>query len=281
MKSFPNLLVTRTCRGALVAAAALALALLPAVPAGAQGGAPDPIFSGFEPVGTYALEAAGKRVPGAEIFQSERARAFLILSSELDNPVLLNLRSRQVESVGFMSLARRGDGSIDVLADAEIQPLSSFEVSESGASFAVGGRSLALVTRESLTGRRDAEALIEYDPSYGRGAESYRPNPNLVSELGKQKEPVRVQVFFNSKCSVCKQMVPKIIAVERALQGSKVAFDYYGAPDDYKDPELDKRDVHGVPTGIVYVNGKEVGRIVGGEWRMPELAIKNLLLQGS
>lgn len=280
MTTFPDL-VTRTSRGALVAAAALVLALLPAAPAGAQAGTPDPIFSGFEPVGTYALEAGGQRVPGAEIYQSERARAFLILSSELDNPVLLNLRSRRVESVGFMSLARRGDGTIDVLADAEIRPLSSFEVGEDGVSFTVGGRGLSLVTRESLTGRRDAEALVEYDPSYGRGAESYEPNPNLVAQLEQQEQPVRVQVFFNSKCSVCKQMVPKIIALDRALQGSRVEFDYYGAPDDYKDPELEKKSVSGVPTGIVYVNGKEVGRIVGGEWRMPELALKTLLLETS
>ena len=281
MKSLSNLLVTRSARGALVAAAALALALLPAAPAGAQAGAPDPIFRGFEPVGTYALEAGGQRVPGAEIYQSERARAFLILSSDLDSPVLLNLRSRRVESVGFMSLARRGDGTIDVLADAEIRPVSSFEIVEDGATFTVGGRSLSLVTRDSLTGRRDAEALMEYDPSYARGAETYEPNANLVAQLEKQKQPVRVQVFFNSKCSVCKQMVPKIIALDRALQGSNVEFDYYGAPDDYKDPELEKKSISGVPTGIVYVNGKEVGRIVGGEWRMPELAIKNVLIQGS
>lgn len=279
MNGLQNLLPRTSC-GALLAAALMLLAVVPAAPAGAQVGA-DPIFSGFEPVGTYALSASGKPVPGAEIYQSERARAFLVLSSDLESPLLLNMRSRRVETVGFMSLARRGDGTIDVLADAEIRPVSSFDVSEDGVTFAVGGRQLALTSRESLTGRRDAEALTEYDPSYARGAATYEPNANLVSQLEKQEKPVRVQVFFNSKCSVCKQMVPKIIALERALQGSKVEFDYYGAPDDYEDPELEKRDVHGVPTGIVYVNGKEVGRIVGGEWRMPELAIKNVLLQGS
>lgn len=281
MKSFPNLpnLPFRPATGALLAALVL-LAVLPALPAGAQAG-PDPIFSGFEPVGTYALTAGGERVPGAEIYQSERARAFLILSSELDSPLLLNMRSRRVETVGFMSLARRGDGTIDVLADAEIRPVSSFDVAEDGVTFVVGGRNLALATRESLTGPRDADALTEYDPSYARGAESYEPNPSLVAQLKQHKQPVRVQVFFNSKCSVCKQMVPKVISLERALAGSKVEFDYYGAPDDYQDPELEKKDVHGVPTGIVYVNGKEVGRIVGGEWRMPELALKSVLLETS
>lgn len=264
----------------LVAAVLLVLAASAAGPAGAQG-VPDPMFSDFEPVGTYALTSAGERLPDAEIYQSERARAFLVLSSELDGPILVNMRSRRVESVGFMSLARRGDGTIDVLADAEIRPLTSFDAGEDGVTFALGGRQLALTTRESLTGPRDAEALTEYDPSYARGAERYEPNPNLVSQLKQQEKPVRVLVFFNSQCSVCKQMVPKIIKLERALEGSSIEFDYYGAPDDYQDPELEKRDVHGVPTGIVYVNGREVGRIQGGEWRMPELAIKNVLLQSS
>lgn len=278
MKSFLDLLPLPSNRR--LVATAVGLLVVATVPAAAQA-PPDPMFRGFEPVGTYALSIGGEPVQGAEIYQSERARAFLILSSELDSPILVNLRSRRVESVGFMSLARRGTGSIDILADARIQPLTSFQVGEDGVSFSLGGRELALTARESLTGPRDAEDLTEYDPSYARGAESYEPNASLVSQLKEHAEPVRVQVFFNSKCSVCKQMVPKIIKLDRTLQGSKIEFDYYGAPDDYQDPELEKKDVHGVPTGIVYQNGEEIGRIQGGEWRMPELAIKNLLLEQS
>lgn len=272
-------LLARRRVAALLGTTVAALAAA-AAPLAAQG-APDPLFRDFQPIGTYALSMDGKGVPGAEIFQSERARAFLLLSSQLDSPLLVNLRSRRVETVGFLSLARRGDGAIDVLADAEIAPVGSFEIVDDGISFTHQGRKVALTSRESLTGRRSAEALTEYDPSYGRGAELYQPNQSLVAQLKQQKTPVRVQVFFNSKCSACKEMVPRIIKLERALAGSSIRFDYYGAPDDYQDPELKKKDVSGVPTGIVYLDGKEVGRITGGEWRMPELAIKNLLIQKS
>lgn len=264
----------------LVPALAATLVLLAAAaPAAAQ--TPDPMFQGFEPVGSFALTVDGQGVPGAEIYQSERARAILVLSSHLEAPVLVNLRSRRAETVGFMSLAKRPDGSIDVLADAPIQPLAALEVGGDGVSFPYQGKTVALTNRESLTGRQSAEALTDYDPSYAREAEAYQPNRSLVAELEKEKTPVRVQVFFNSKCGVCKQMVPRIIKLDQTLDGSKIAFDYYGVPDSYKDPELEKKDVHGVPTGIVYVNGKEVGRIVGNEWRVPELAIKNVLNQRS
>jgi thiol-disulfide isomerase/thioredoxin len=281
-----NRLRTPLLRSRATALPGLALALLAllaaaAAPLAAQP-APDPLFQGFEPTGAYALSIAGKAVRGAEIYHSERARALLLLSSELESPLLVNLRSRRVESVGFLSLAKRPNGTIDILADAEITPAGSYAIADEGVSLTVGGKELILAPRASLTGRQSAGSLAEYDPTYSRAAEHYKPNDSLVAQLRQQKAPVRIQVFFNSKCAVCQQMVPKIIKVERALEGSKIAFDYYGLPDSYKgDAEMDKKDVRGVPTGIVYVDGKEVGRIVGAEWQMPELAIKNVLIQKS
>jgi thiol-disulfide isomerase/thioredoxin len=260
------------------AAACLLVALVALAPLAAQP-APDPLFREFVPTGAYAVAIDGKRAPAAEVYESDRARALLLLSSELDSPVLINLRSRRVETVGFLSLAKRGDGSIDILAEAQISPLGPFALADEGVSFDVRGKEVSLTTRASLTGRQKATGLTEYDPSYARGAQLYEPNQSLVAQLQRQAAPVRVQVFFNSKCAACKQVVPRIIKLERALAGSKIAFDYHGVPDGFKgDAEVEKKDIRGVPIGIVYVNGKEVGRISGGEWQMPELALKNLLV---
>lgn len=260
-----------------VLALTAALAIVGAAAPLAAQPTPDPMFQGFEPVGTFMLSIDGQPASGAEIYQSERAGAILVISPGLDAPVLVNLRSRRAQTVGLMSLAKRPNGAIDILADAPIQPLAALEVSGDGVSFPYQGKTVALNNRESLTGRQSAEALTEYDPAYAREAQSYEPNRSLVAELEKLSTPVRVQVFFNSKCGICKQMVPRIIKLDHTLDGSKVTFDYYGVPDSYQDPELEKKDVHGVPTGIVYVKGKEVGRIVGNDWRIPELAIKNVL----
>ena len=262
-------------RAALAALAALGLLVGSLAPLAAQP-VPDPLFRDFVQTGGYAVTIDG-RAAAAEVYESERARALLVMSSQLDSPVLVNLRSRRVEIVGLMSLAKRPDGTIDILADAAISPLGEFAIADEGVSFDVGGKEVALNTRESLTGKQPAAALTEYDPSYARSAAAYDPSTALLTQLRQHAEPVRVQVFFNSKCGVCKQMVPRIIKVERELAGSKIAFDYYGVPDGFQDPEVEKKDVHGVPMGIVYVNGKEVGRISGNEWRMPELAIKNVL----
>ena len=238
----------------------------------------DATLRDFEPVGEIALKIDGEVVPGAEVYQSSRARAILVLSSELAEPLLFNQRSRQVEAVGFMSLAKRPDGTMDILADAALTPKAPFEVGATGFSATVGGKQLALEARASLTGPQSAAALKEYDPGYVRSASAYSPNQKLVDQLKGRSEPVRVRVFFNSKCSVCKQMVPRVIRVQEALEGSKIQFEYYGLPDQFsEDPIAARLNVHGVPTGIVYVGGKEVGRIVGGRWRTPELALTNVL----
>ena len=263
-----------------VAALVAALVLLAAAPLAAQP-APDPMFQGFAPIGTFAVSIGGQAVPGAEVYQSERARAILVISPGLDTPVMVNLRSRRAETVGFMSLAKRQDGSIDILADAPIQPLAALDVQGATVSFPYQGKTVEISPRASLTGPQSAEALTEYDPAYARGAANYQPNQGLVAGWSSSAKPVRIQVFFNSKCHVCKEMVPRIIKLDHTIDHAKVSFDYYGVPDSYTDPVMESKDIHGVPTGIVYVDGKEVGRIVGGEWRVPELAIKNVVSQGT
>ncbi len=271
----------RTAALAVALLACLALLLGPAAPPLAAQSTPDPFLQGFQPIGTYSLSIDGKPAPRAEIFQSTRARAFLLLGAGVDQPLLVDLRSRQVETVGIMSLAKRPDGTIDILADAAVTPRGPFEVGEAGVSFETGGHKYQLGERASLTGPRKASELTAYDPSYARGAEAYQPNSKLVSQLDKESQPVRVQVFFNSKCPHCQLMVPRIIKVQQVIDNPKISFEYYGVPDSFKDPVMEAKNVHGTPTGIVYVKGKEVGRITGEAWKTPELALKNVLLTGN
>ncbi len=265
---------------AWVALVLLALAAAVALPAFAQP-EPDPMFRDFEPIGEFSLKIDDKVDPKAEIYKSERARAILVISSELPQPLMFNLRSRQLAHVGFMSLAKRDDDSYDILADADITPVTIFSVDQKGASANVDGKTVALATRASLLGPHKASELTAYDPAYARGAAAYTPNETLIASLKEKAKNVRVQVFFNSKCHVCKAMVPRIIKLDSELDDSVVHFDYYGVPDSFTDPLMKEKGVDGVPTGIVYVNGKEVGRIIGGQWKIPELALKNTLTKAS
>jgi thiol-disulfide isomerase/thioredoxin len=91
---------------------------------------------------------------------------------------------------------------------------------------------------------------------------------------------VKVRVFFGSWCPVCKQRVPYLLAVEEALEGSRVAFEYLGlplAPAAWKDPEVVRLKVTTVPTAIILVDGKAVGRLVNQDWSTPEVELARIV----
>jgi len=240
-----------------------------------------PIF-GFEPVG-FEVTLNGKQLKGAEVYQAESAGAFLILSEGLAAPVLLRLRDGQVETLNLMKVNHNSNGSVDVLAGATLAAQGGFQVNgdRTGVVFMVDAQTVELKEKPPLLGSQQAASLKSYDPHYERTAEAYSPSDPIVEKLREQDKDVKVSVFFGTWCGACKQMVPRIIAVADRLEGSKITFDFYGLPPGIAgDPEAGRLGTEAVPTGVVFVDGKEAGRISGNGWRVPELAINNLLVNG-
>jgi hypothetical protein len=71
-----------------------------------------------------------------------------------------------------------------------------------------------------------------------------------------------------------------MLKVESAVNNPNLKFEYYGIknpPDGWKDPEVVRLGVKGIPTAIVYVNGIQAGRIEGDPWNAPEVALAKVL----
>ncbi len=232
----------------------------------------------FEPVG-YLVNLDGQRV-GAEVFQSRSAGAFLILTSELPAPVLVRLRDAQVVSVNLMKVNRGPEGSVELLPNATLSSQGTFRVTadREGIEFSVDGRAAELREQPPLLGEADIRQLEEHSPEYRRAADAYQPSGPILGRLREQGREVRVTVYFGSWCGFCKQMLPRIIKVAEQLEGSRVSFEFYGLPRGVStDPRARRDGITGVPIGVVYVAGTEVGRISGNSWKVPELTLNNLL----
>ena len=240
-------------------------------------------ISDFEPVGfQFALD--GQTLADAEVFQSRAAGAFLIMASDLPAPVVVRLRDGQVVTANLMKINRNGDGTVELLSDFTLAPQGTFKLTadRTGLEFAVDGRAASLREKPPLLGLQDIARLEEHSPEYRRSAEAYKPSDPILGKLRDQGQDVQVTVYFGSWCGACKQMVPRIMKVAERLEGSKVRFDFYGLPPGIEgDPEAGKVGVHSVPTGVIYVDGEEVGRIEGAGWKVPELALNNLLVDSS
>ena len=69
-----------------------------------------------------------------------------------------------------------------------------------------------------------------------------------------------------------------VMRIARELAGSKVKIDFYGLPHGFSnDAQAQRFNVKSVPTGIVFMNGKEVGRISADGWAAPEATLAKLV----
>lgn len=260
--------------------AVLAVLALLAVPfaARAQGVVPsDSVLRGFQPTGEYTLIVDGVPVPAAEIYQSEKLPGMLIMTSALSSPVLLSPRTGQAQTVNVMKVSKQKDGSVDLLADAVLSPAGQFTTEGENVSFVFQGKKVRLNPRPALLGVKSNADLKGYLPEYVRNAKNYTPNAAAVADLKKVGTPVTVRVYFGSWCPHCRQHVPLLLKVEDQVQNPKLKFEYFGLPRDFNDPEAKKAGIHSVPTGIVYVNGKEAGRITGEGWGSPEVLLDRIV----
>ena len=235
----------------------------------------------YLPTGDYVLEVAGKELPKAEIYQSNYASAFLIISSELPAPVRLSPRTQTVETVNLMKVSKQSDGSITMLPDSTLRPQGSFGLANDDVLFSVEGKACKLKLRPALLGLHPSADLKAYKPEYLRNEARYATDGATLQTLKAKAPAVRVRIFFGSWCPHCTAFVPNIFKVEDGLQGSAIRFEYYGLPREGMalEPEAKKVGVNAVPTGIVYdAAGKELGRITGEDWRKPEDRLQALLI---
>jgi thiol-disulfide isomerase/thioredoxin len=230
----------------------------------------------FLHIGNFFLLVDGKREP-AEFYRSDRLGAVLVVSPSLASPVLL--RAESVSTVKPAALEKKTDTGVTLRPEAPPTPRGAFAEVDGEVRFALDGHQVALREQPPLLGLRKASEVTEHNPEYLGSAKIYAIDSRAITALRKEGKPVTVRIYYGSWCQHCRMLVPHLIRVEQELQGSQIRFEYFGVPEGFKsDPEIRKAGVQSIPTGVVYVNGTEVGRIVGDDsWRSPEATLRGLL----
>jgi len=273
----PAALAARATIGPIAGLAAFAaLTALTAGPVAAQAVPADAVLRNFEISGDFILAIDGKEQPKAEIYFSETARAHILIAAELPSPILISAATQSVDTIDLMKVAKQPTGTIDLLADAVMEPAGKYTVDGPNISFSYAGKKLRLSPRPYLLGKHTGAELLAHNPAYVRKANAYTPDAGIMKRLKSQKEPVRILTFFGSWCPHCSAHVPLLLKVEQGLSGSKFQFEYLGMP---KGPgfaevsEAKQYKVTGVPTSIFFIGDKEIGRIPNTQWSNPEVAL--------
>jgi len=250
-------------------------------PSAAPQGAADGLFQGFEPSGDWLLTIDGEPAPKARVYELQRAGALLILASQLPSPVLTDSPGRSVAVLDMMKVSERMDGTIDLLADAVLAPAGPLTiVNGKEAHFTVAGHDLVLTNAPWKLGHQKGSDLLDSNAGYRWRANRFEPDRGALERLRGEKREVRVLTFFGTWCPHCKANLPSLLKTEQRLGSSRIEFDYYGLPyGNFDDVEAKRMEIDSVPTAIVFVDGKEAGRIPARSWSNPDLAL-DLILHG-
>ncbi len=242
----------------------------------------DAVLRNFELSGDFVLAIDGKEQPKAEIYFSESARAYVLIAAEFPSPILVSAPTQSVDTIDLMKVSKQPNGVIDLLADAVFEPAGKYKVEGPNIEFTYSGKKLRVSPRPYLIGKHTGQELLAYNPSYERKARNYTPDAGIMKRLKERKEPVRILTFFGSWCPHCSTHVPLLLKVEQGLAGGRFQFEYVGMPKGaaFGDvPEAKQYKVTGVPTAILFVGDKEIGRIPNAQWANPEVAL-DLQLNG-
>jgi thiol-disulfide isomerase/thioredoxin len=231
-------------------------------------------------ISDYVLLVDGKQVP-AKMYQSDRPSAVLVTSAALPSPVLL--MGSSASTVKPAAIEEKPGDVVTLRSDAVLTPQGAFHYTDPDIKFTVAGKPTILRVQPPMLGLRQAGEVTTHNPEYLSSAKTLAVNGQDLATLRKEGRPVTMRVYYGSWCSHCRKLVPHAIRLEQELKGSKIHFEYFGVPTGFtSDPEVRKAVIQSIPTGIVYINGNEVGRILGDQaWQSPESTLRVILSASS
>jgi thiol-disulfide isomerase/thioredoxin len=160
--------------------------------------------------------------------------------------------------------------------------LGKFRLVGADVAFNVKDVPARLKPKPPLLGTHWSKKLVEHMPEYGRAAKKYKPDAGKVKALAENGKEARVQIFFGTWCSFCTRFLPNTLKLEEELKkaGGKVTFEFHGLPPPpaaWSTREALQMRVRRLPTGLVFVDGKMIGRLEGNEWIRPEASLSRVI----
>ncbi len=128
-----------------------------------------------------------------------------------------------------------------------------------------------------LLGGLTEKQVLQALPSWKQAYDAYRPDSAAVAVIKSVKKPVEILVFLGTWCPDSKREVPRLMKALDQAGNPKIRVKYYGVPHGFRenDDTAAQYRIKAVPTFIVRVGAKEIGRIV----ERAELGIEQDLAQ--
>jgi hypothetical protein len=232
----------------------------------------------FEPIGVYELELDGKVVKNVKLYHSKEAAAVLVVTPELPYPIAVVPKNKTIQRLDPAQIANEPRGSVAWTPTGKPTAVATYDLVADKPVFTLEGKKVRFLDKSPLLGPQTKESIYAYDPSYAYRAASVDPTTVYLPVIESWPQPVLVKIYFSTQCQVCRELLPGIFKTIERIKNPGFKFEFYGMPlPATKDPLGVELGISDFPTGILYVDGKEVARATGHSWRMPDMAIHNAL----
>jgi thiol-disulfide isomerase/thioredoxin len=117
---------------------------------------------------------------------------------------------------------------------------------------------------EEIVGPVTRESILERKPDWRVAIAAYQPRPEVVDRIRGLAREVRLEVYFGSWCPDCAAHLPAFFRILELADTPLLKVSYVGVPQskDKRGPTCTERQIARVPTFVVFVDGREIGRIV-------------------
>jgi uncharacterized membrane protein YphA (DoxX/SURF4 family) len=95
----------------------------------------------------FALFVEGQEDPDARVLECDATLQFLVFSSSLSSPLIIDIRTTEVRTLENAAVAERSDGSFTLDGSVKGETVGSFEVGTGGLSFDLDGKAIEMRNR--------------------------------------------------------------------------------------------------------------------------------------
>lgn len=108
----------------------------------------------------------------------------------------------------------------------------------------------------------------------------YEPNEIIIQKLNSVQDSILIDVFMGTWCHDSKREIPALFKIMETINNPLIKANYTALEYKKRGPKeiIEKNNIKRTPTFIIYINGKEAGRIIEEAKESVEADLYNIII---
>ena len=229
----------------------------------------------------FAVEVDGAYPPDACFYTADASRKFFIDVPAIKSGLLMDLTTRKIQALPRNQVSRVG-GGLEIQDGAPPDaPSYAFSIEGPVIQFSADRRKVRILpalARAPIVGPVGFDQLIADRAEYREGMKAYTPDADSIAAIRKYSKGAEIEAYFATWCSHCKEFMPKFLRVIQEARNPRINLKLVGVPKGFgtMPGPWQGKNITGIPTIIVKIEGKEITRLGSHPGAVPEMEMAGI-----